>query len=92
MAQRSKLDTWQFVDVGFEDICENPMAVVRRIYAYFDYDLSSEAESLMARYIDRRPRYLFGEHIYAANDFGLADKQYADLFSDYRHRYSRFLS
>jgi len=91
VAQRKQLDTGQFFDVSFDSICTDPMAVVRNIYDFFGLVLGGEAERRMSRYLQMRPRHLFGEHKYSVEDFGLADPKYGELFSDYRDLYKKFL-
>ena len=92
VSQRNRLDTGQFFDVGFEEICRDPMAVIRSIYAYFGFDLGNEAEARMCQYLDSRPRHLFGEHRYEQTDFGLSDQSYHGLFADYRRRFEKYLN
>lgn len=91
ISQRNRLDTGQFIDVGFDAICKDPMAVVRRIYDHFGFDLGSEAEARMGQYLESRPRHLFGEHKYARRDFGLSDQSYHGLFDNYRAQYEKYL-
>ena len=92
MTQRERLDTGQFFDVGFEEICRDPMVVVKSIYDFFGFFLSPEAEHRMCRYLEVRPRHLFGEHKYDQRDFGFSSESCHDLFSDYRRQYEKYLS
>ena len=60
MAQRNRIDAGQVFDVGFEEICRDPLAVVRKIYEFFGFSLGRDAENHMLRYLEKRPRHLFG--------------------------------
>lgn len=88
--QRKLLDDGQFFDVGFSDICSDPILVVEQIYSRFDIAFSAEAESLMRDYLKRRPRDLHGKHVYTADEFGLQSlrgkpgyMEYLDQFQQY---------
>jgi hypothetical protein len=77
----------QFVDVQFEEILRDPMAVVRRIYAHFAIPLTERAEQRMTAFIAANPRDKHGTHHYTAAMFGLDAARIRSQFADY---YSRF--
>lgn len=90
MEQRAELDTGQFFDVKFTDICSDPITVVQKIYERFDIALSPVAENRMRDYLGKRPRDLYGEHVYSANEFGLKNPQCEDRFSEYLSRFQPY--
>ncbi|HMJ51860.1 MAG TPA: sulfotransferase [Polyangiaceae bacterium] len=77
----------QFVDVQFQEILKDPLAVVRRIYRHFDLPLTDEAERRMKTFIAAHPRDKHGAHHYTAAMFGLDAKRIQQQFADY---YTRF--
>ncbi len=77
----------QFVDVQFEEIVTDPMAVVRRIYRHFDMPLTDLAERRMQAFIAKNPRDKHGAHNYTAAMFGLDAKRIESQFADYYRRF-----
>jgi hypothetical protein len=73
----------QFFDVQFRDTVEDPIAVVRRIYAHFDIPFTEEAHQSMRAYIADNPRGKRGLHHYALEDFGLDSERDAQRFETY---------
>jgi len=73
----------QFFDVQFRDTVEDPIAVVRRIYAHFDIPFTEEALQRMRAYIDDNPRGQRGAHRYTQEDFGLDNERDAQRFETY---------
>jgi len=91
MQDRRALDRGQFIDVSFSAICDDPMAVIRAIYAHCAMDLSGEAETRMRDYLRRHPRSRYGEHRYSAAAFGLDNAQELQLYGDYLSHYGAWL-
>ena len=77
----------QFVDVQFQEILDDALAVVRRIYRHFDLPLTDEAERRMKEFIARNPRDKHGTHRYTAAMFGLDDERIECQFADYTRRF-----
>lgn len=91
MAQRAGLDSRQLFDVGFRDICDDPLAVVGTIYEHFGLTRTAATEARMRDYLTQRPRYLYGPHDYSAQQFGLNEPREQALYADYLNRYARYL-
>jgi hypothetical protein len=68
---RAGLPPERFVDVRFEDIAADPLAVVRRIGEAARLAPSAEAEAAMRRWLAANPRGKHGGHSYRLEDFGL---------------------
>lgn len=73
----------RFIDVQFEEVIENPIALVERIYTHFDMELSKEARSNMQNYIENRPRDKFGKHTYSPEAFGIDREKDGKRFKRY---------
>lgn len=74
----------RFLDVRHDDIATDPIAVVDRIYAHFDRDLSRRSREAMARFVAANPRGLHGRHNYTLETFGLDSRFEARRFARYR--------
>mgnify|MGYP003671315766 CR=1 FL=1 len=91
MAARQALDSGQFIDASFDDICTDPISVVSRIYAHLGRTLTHEASLSMREYLRRRPRNLYGEHRYSAQAFGLDPAREQQLYHEYLSTYGNYL-
>lgn len=85
-------DGSRFVDVGFDAICADPLAVVERIYRHFNLPLTPQARGRMSAYLALRPRNLYGEHRYTPAAFGLRAADEEALFGPYLARFENFFS
>jgi len=70
-----------------DDLLASPADVAARIYAFAGEMLTPEAERMMKGWLADNPRNKYGEHRYAAEDFGTSAAAIADYFSDYRSHY-----
>jgi hypothetical protein len=86
MEQRDATGT-PVVDVRFEDLTTDPMAVVTDIYRAAGRTLSDPARAAMERYLTERPRGHFGAHRYEPTDFGLDPVDLRSRFADYSARF-----
>ena len=77
----------QFLDVRFDDVVEDPIAVVERIHARFEIPLHDETRRRMQAYVAANPRGKHGEHRYSHEDFGLDRAALAPRFSEYCERF-----
>jgi hypothetical protein len=77
----------RFVDVRYQDLLRNPMAIVRRIYDRFGMTLSAEAEGRMRRFLARHPKDKHGAHRYTLSVFGLDARELGPRFKSYRERF-----
>ena len=91
MEGRGALDNGQFLDVSFNAICADPMAVIRTIYERFAMELRCEVEVRMREYLSQHPRNRYGEHRYSAAAFGLDAAREQQLYGDYLSRYGDWL-
>jgi hypothetical protein len=73
----------QVIDVIHGEFHADPMAVVRRIYAFAGLDLRPEVEARMAERIAAKPELAHGVHRYHVSDFGLTEGDIREQFEDY---------
>ncbi len=61
----------QLFDVHYLELLRDPMSMVRRIYGFFDLELTGEAETAMERFLLANPKDKGGVHRYSLEEFGL---------------------
>lgn len=76
----------QFVDVEFEELLADPIAVVERVYDRFQLPLAPATVDLMRGYLAANPRGAHGPHRYSLDTFGLSEAGVAERFAAYRTR------
>ena len=77
----------RFVDVRYQELLRDPMAIVRRIYDRFGMTLSVEAEARMQRFLARHPKDRHGAHRYSLSAFGLDARDLRPRFKSYCERF-----
>jgi hypothetical protein len=73
----------QFVDIQFEDVIVDPVAVLKRAYEQLDIPWSKEGERRMRAFVADNPRGKRGGHRYELGDFGLQLDEIRERFADY---------
>jgi len=84
---RERLPASQFLDVHQQDFHRDPMAVVRRIYGHFGFELDAEVEQRMRSRIAESPERQHGEHRYTLEQFGLDAGEIRERFRAYTERF-----
>lgn len=79
-----KLPENQVVDLYFQDFIKDQVGSVRRAYAHFGLDLSSEAANAMQAFLDDNPSDKHGKHLYSFADIGMEEQQVREMFHDYQ--------
>jgi sulfotransferase family protein len=78
----------QFLDVRYEDLIADPMAVARRIYRHFDMPIDDEVEARMAAYVASTPKDKHGAHQYSLAQFALDEQAEVERYRAYRERFA----
>ena len=78
----------QFMDVQFEEIVADPVAVLGRAYQRFDIPWSADIEGRMRSFLENNPRGKHGSHSYEIEDFGMTLGQIRERFDDYCSTYN----
>jgi len=73
----------QFMDVRFEDVLADPVAVVGRAYEQFSIPWSADVERRMRSFVAENPRGKHGAHQYDLEDFGMSLVQIRERFERY---------
>jgi hypothetical protein len=88
LRQRDRPDAPPILDVPFEELMADPMAVVGAIYARAGRELTDDACAAMERYLADRPRGHFGAHAYEPEDFGIDPDTVRRDFEEYTTRFA----
>lgn len=71
-------------DSRYQDLIEDPLANIQRLYRHFDLDLSDTAKTAMQAYLAAKPKGKFGTHRYPVQEEHLSARP---LFERYQTRY-----
>lgn len=83
LATRKQLPATRILDVQFEEIIEDIVSVIQRIYAYAELPLSQDAISAYRDHERHRPDRHWGNYSYCADDYGYTPEIIAAHFSAY---------
>jgi len=70
-------------DVHYLELLQDPLSMVRRIYAHFDLELSASAATAMQRFLAENPKNKSGVHRYSLENFGLNPEEERRRFQSY---------
>ena len=73
----------QFFDVKMSETVSDPLDVVRRMYAHFDYPLTDEVEAKMLAFMRENTRDKHGSHTYTPESFGIDPERDRAPFQEY---------
>ncbi|CAL78392.1 conserved hypothetical protein; putative ATPase domain [Bradyrhizobium sp. ORS 278] len=73
----------RFVDIIFDDLVQDPLATIRRIYATFGDDFAPEFESRLLRRLEAESSRNRFKHVYTLEQFGLSSKQVMERSEGY---------
>jgi hypothetical protein len=83
MAVAPNGDRQRLIDIRYDDLVANPIAVVRRIYAQFGYRYAAAFEQELVRYLQRQRAAPRPRHTYSLEQFGLSRAQIVERSADY---------
>jgi hypothetical protein len=88
IATRERVNDRGFIDVGYYDVVENPIAQIARIYETAGMKLTPEARDAMeaSRRVNKQHKY--GRHTYSLADFGVTRDEVESRMSAYRKRFN----
>lgn len=87
MEQREKgiVPVDRIADSRYQDLMDDPMACIAKLYAHFGMDLSETASKRMLDYLQRKPQGKFGQHSYQVDARRTGDRP---LFKRYQTQYN----
>jgi hypothetical protein len=77
----------RFLDVGYRELVADPMAQIRRIYAFAELVLSPAAEERMRAWAIENARERRPPHRYTLEQFGLTEAGLRSAFAPYREQF-----
>ncbi len=77
----------RFFDVFFTDVLDDPIDVIRRIYAFAGWELTEEAVESMRQWAVDNARDKREAHSYTLEEFGLDEEGIRRDFAEYRKRF-----
>jgi hypothetical protein len=83
MEARSRWGKDDFVDVRYEDLIRDPVAIVRRIQERAGLPWTEETEASLSTSLRREVKDRHGKHRYSLEAFGLSNAQVDDAFAPY---------
>jgi Sulfotransferase family len=87
LQQRDELPGHRFCDVNYLEIRNDPIAVVRQVYEYFQWHFSEETERRMRSVLANQPVEENGFHRYDPAQFGLTEQNVGVAFGGYSERF-----
>jgi hypothetical protein len=87
LQERDRLGARRICDVSYAEICRDPLAAVRRIYAHFGWTLSQKVEQRMRHALANELQERNGLHRYDLSQFGVREEESASRFAAYCDRF-----
>src|SRR5207253_3726573 len=85
--ERDRLANNRICDVQYDEIRREPIAAVRRIYEFFDWSLSQEAEQRMRVLVAGQAERQSANHRYDLSQFGSSAQEVLSVFATYCQRF-----
>jgi Sulfotransferase family len=77
---RSQNPLFPVCDVNYDELVEDPINIIKKIYYFFGDDLQIEAEIKMRQWLLDNPQTKYGRHYYALEQFGLTEEEVQTSF------------
>ncbi len=84
---KKNLDSDKCLDVFHQDLSEDPIKMVEKIYDHFDIRLSRGARKRMQTWLRDHPRSRFGNHACTPGEYGLTADREKERFSFYHDQF-----
>ncbi len=77
----------RFLDLYYADLLSDPISMVRKVYARFDFPFPEELKDRIQEFLRRNPKDRYGRHRYSLEAFGLNLEEEKARYSFYRQRF-----
>ena len=88
LRERDRLANERICDIQYDDIRRDPVGTVRRIYDYFGWSLSSQAEQRMRALVASQAERNSANHRYDLSQFGANADNVLSVFGPYCERFN----
>lgn len=80
---RDSLPLDRIVNANFSEICDDPVAVIQRVYDKAGRKMTSQAIEGCKNYNESRPAHHWGKYSYTLEEYGLSESAIKARFSEY---------
>jgi hypothetical protein len=87
LPDRDRLPTNRICDIQYDEIRREPIRAVSRIYEYFGWSLSHEAERRMRVLVGSQAQRQSANHRYDLSQFGSSSGEVLSMFDTYCQRF-----
>lgn len=77
----------QIFDCLYDELFADPVAMVKRIYSYFDLEVTPVFEQRMKTYLANNQQGKYGRHRYSLEEYGIDAGRYFETHRDYMTTY-----
>lgn len=91
LAWRARYPESKVMDVRFDEIVEDEVGVVRKIYAFLGMEFTGSAEANLLAWLDRDAKRGYARNTATIEQFGISPEAIADQLSGYVKRYGAFI-
>ena len=84
---KSNLSSDQIVDISYTNFINDPLNVIKDIYANFEFDMDIATESKIKNYLLNQAKLKKEKHSYSIEEFGLNEAKVKDCFKNYMMNY-----
>jgi hypothetical protein len=79
----------QFFDLYYDDLVSDPLAEMRRLYAWLGDEFTPDVAAAMSAWLAANPQGKMGAHTYSLEQFGIDPVLIKRLFADYLQQHPR---
>lgn len=83
MTLKREMGAERVYDLHYADMTRDPIATMRRLYAWLGDDYTPQTEAAMRQWLADNPQGKWGKHAYKLEQWGLSPETLAPLFADY---------
>lgn len=87
LGERDRLENNRICDIQYDEIRREPIRAVRRIYEYFGWSLSNEAERCMRALVASQAKRQSANHRYDLSQFDSSPEEVLRVFATYCQRF-----
>jgi hypothetical protein len=91
LAWRERYPDSKVLDLPFDEIVEDELKAMRKIYAFLDMEFTDSAEANLLAWIDRDAERGYARNTATMEEFGMSPDAITEQLSDYIERYDAFI-
>ena len=87
--RRHEQSTSNLFDMTYNDLMQQPIETIRRMYDYYNLEWSNEFQTAMRSWLEKNPQGKQGRHSYSLNDFDFTHQDIETRYADYLNLFLR---